>query len=67
MKPQLWEIPQVQVSDAHLQAKFDELTNRLKEIKRTYSKVKFAPSLAAEDMLLPMRLQNQVQILSCSL
>ena len=52
MKTQLWEIPQVQVSDAHLQAKFDELTNRLKEIKRTYSKVKFATSLAAEDMLL---------------
>lgn len=52
MKPQLWQIPASNVSASHLQAKMDELVFRLQEIKNRHNEVKFATSLAAEDMVL---------------
>jgi phosphoadenosine phosphosulfate reductase len=52
VKPQLWQIPSSNLSTAHLQAKLDELVARLTDIKTRHGEVKFATSLAAEDMVL---------------
>ena len=52
MKPELWKIPQTNLSEAHLDEKFDELCARLFLIDQTHGNIKFATSLAAEDMVL---------------
>lgn len=52
MKPELWKIPEVSVPEARLQEKFDELCQRLAQIQEKHKNIKFATSLAAEDMVL---------------
>jgi phosphoadenosine phosphosulfate reductase len=52
VKPQLWKIPVSSVAHEKLQHQFNQLVERLKEIKRVHGQVKFATSLAAEDMVL---------------
>lgn len=48
--PVLWQIPQTQVSSDRLEALKAQLDQRLNEIAARYSDVRFATSLASEDM-----------------
>ncbi len=52
MKPVFWKIPTIHKTDLEVQALFDKLTERLNLIAQNYQCVKFATSLAAEDMVL---------------
>lgn len=52
MKPQLWKIPPVQISGAQVDQLYEKLQQRLIEISSRYQRVRFATSLAAEDMVI---------------
>lgn len=52
MKPVFWKIPTIHTTDQAVQALFDKLAERLNLIAQNYQRVKFATSLAAEDMVL---------------
>ena len=52
MKPQLWKIPHVELSVAQVDQLFEKLHQRLIEISSRYQQVRFATSLAAEDMVI---------------
>jgi phosphoadenosine phosphosulfate reductase len=52
MKPQLWKIPQVELSVAQVDQLFEKLHQRLIDISSRYQQVRFATSLAAEDMVI---------------
>jgi phosphoadenosine phosphosulfate reductase len=51
-KPVLWSIPTVELSAAQMEARAHELTVRLRSIVAQHKDVRFATSLAAEDMVL---------------
>ena len=51
MKPQLWKIPPVQISGEQVDQLYEKLQQRLIEISSRYQRVRFATSLAAEDMV----------------
>lgn len=48
----LWQIPQVDIPAAQIEAKAKELQERIAEITRRFKDVRFATSLAAEDMVI---------------
>lgn len=52
MKPQLWTIPESHVTLAQVDHLFERLVTRLKQIADKYQDVRFATSLAAEDMVI---------------
>ena len=52
MKPVFWKIPSINKTELDVQSLFDKLAQRLHEIATNHQKVKFATSLAAEDMVL---------------
>jgi phosphoadenosine phosphosulfate reductase len=52
MKPVFWKIPTTQRTPANIQELFDKLAKRLQLITTEFQQVKFATSLAAEDMVL---------------
>ena len=52
MKPVFWKIPTIHKTDLDVQGLFDKLAERLHLIAQSYQQVKFATSLAAEDMVL---------------
>jgi len=52
MKPVFWKIPTTQRTPTSIQELFDKLATRLQLITKEYQQVKFATSLAAEDMVL---------------
>ena len=52
MKPLLWNIPDAQLTLAQVDYLYEKLVNRLKQITEKYQDVRFATSLAAEDMVI---------------
>ena len=52
MKPQLWTIPEEHLTLAQVDYLYEKLVNRLKQITEKYQDVRFATSLAAEDMVI---------------
>lgn len=52
MKPQLWTIPEAQLTVAQVDFLYEKLVKRLKQISETHNDVRFATSLAAEDMVI---------------
>lgn len=52
MKPQLWSIPEAQLTVAQVDDLYEKLVKRLKQITETHNDVRFATSLAAEDMVI---------------
>ena len=52
MKPQLWSIPEAQLTVAQVDDLYEKLVKRLKQISETHNDVRFATSLAAEDMVI---------------
>ena len=52
MKPLLWTIPEEQLTLAQVDYLYEKLVNRLKQITEKYQDVRFATSLAAEDMVI---------------
>ena len=52
MKPQLWTIPEAELTLAQVDHLFERLVTRLKQITDKYQDVRFATSLAAEDMVI---------------
>ncbi|MEI7532552.1 MAG: phosphoadenylyl-sulfate reductase [Betaproteobacteria bacterium] len=52
MKPQLWKITESSISKKDIEKRNEELHLRLAEIIKRYKAVKFATSLAAEDMVI---------------
>ena len=52
MKPQLWSIPEAQLTVAQVDFLYEKLVKRLKQISETHNDVRFATSLAAEDMVI---------------
>ena len=52
MKPVFWKIPEVTQSAEAVEAKFKQLVERLQAITAKHANVKFATSLAVEDMVL---------------
>jgi phosphoadenosine phosphosulfate reductase len=52
LKPLLWTIPDAQLTLAQVDYLYEKLVNRLKQITEKYQDVRFATSLAAEDMVI---------------
>jgi phosphoadenosine phosphosulfate reductase len=52
LKPLLWTIPEEQLTLAQVDYLYEKLVNRLKQITEKYQDVRFATSLAAEDMVI---------------
>jgi len=52
LKPQLWTIPEEHLTLAQVDYLYEKLVNRLKQITEKYQDVRFATSLAAEDMVI---------------
>lgn len=52
MKPVFWKIPEVMLAPEAVDIKFNQLVERLQEITTKHKHVKFATSLAVEDMVL---------------
>jgi phosphoadenosine phosphosulfate reductase len=52
LKPQLWTIPEAQLTVAQVDFLYEKLVKRLKQISETHNDVRFATSLAAEDMVI---------------
>ena len=52
MKPQLWNIPEEHLTLAQVDYLYEKLVKRLKQITEKYQDVRFATSLAAEDMVI---------------
>jgi len=52
LKPQLWTIPEAPLTVAQVDYLYEKLVNRLKQITEKYQDVRFATSLAAEDMVI---------------
>jgi phosphoadenosine phosphosulfate reductase len=52
LKPQLWSIPEAQLTVAQVDDLYEKLVKRLKQISETHNDVRFATSLAAEDMVI---------------
>jgi len=52
LKPQLWSIPEVELTLAQVDFLYEKLVKRLKQISETHNDVRFATSLAAEDMVI---------------
>jgi phosphoadenosine phosphosulfate reductase len=52
MKPTLWQIPQADRSDTQVAQLYEKISERLAQICAKHQSVKFATSLAAEDMVI---------------
>jgi len=52
LKPLLWTVPEEQLTLAQVDYLYEKLVNRLKQITEKYQDVRFATSLAAEDMVI---------------
>jgi phosphoadenosine phosphosulfate reductase len=52
LKPQLWNIPEEHLTLAQVDYLYEKLVKRLKQITEKYQDVRFATSLAAEDMVI---------------
>lgn len=59
MKPIFWQLPKPTLSPQQVHERFELLGSRLLEVTRSYAIVKFATSLAAEDMVLTDAIAKQ--------
>ena len=53
-RPILWAVPQSQLTPEQIEAKAQVLYERLRAIASTHADVRFATSLAAEDMVVTL-------------
>ena len=52
ISPEFWSRPESKLTPAQLAEKSDTLTQRLSDISKRFSNIRFATSLAAEDMVI---------------